>query len=207
MENTADFVKIYLQDIDGIIDENGTTYKIGNGAKLQVLALKYPEINLDVGVGIDSDNSQIIESSKTFSDYLGPVKFGGIKRPKVVIDTVLPIIDYALTNTQISALTTDSETIFDYYFLFMCWLYNHRIYLTDMSTHLSNPQKININTPINILQNRNDIFGNTILSVKGLPVMIQSVSSEGFTKIKDEEGNFNNYIKCKIVMVVDNYGA
>jgi hypothetical protein len=208
LEINGEIVKIYLQDIDGIT-VNSVTYKLAQGAKIFIPLKKYPTIGLSSNVGLDTDISKPVDSNTSFTEMLGNVSNTGHARPSITLDALIPIDSAIKSETQYfgspSNITNTQIVSVNYYLLFLMWLHNHRIYLTDVDAEESYP---NLGLPLNILMNRKDYFGNDIFKSTGVPVIITKLNITGQMLDLKSSDNINTaYLECKIELTIDNYGA
>lgn len=208
MNINGEIIKIYLQDIDGIT-VNDTTYKLAQGAKIFFPLKKYPDITFNSNIGVETDISKPVDGEKSYTEIMGPVANTGFSRPVINLDAIIPInFSVSSENNYFKSPTTISSTqtvCINYYLLFLMHLHNHRFYLTDIDANNSYPD---LGTPINILQNRKDYFGNDIFTSRGVPVVIKNIHITGqMLELKNESNTQTPYLECKIELVVDNYGA
>lgn len=205
----AETVKIYLQDIDGITI-SGTNYKIAKGAKILIPIKQYPAISLSSNLGVDTDTSSPVTTTRNFTNILGNVSYTGFARPTITLEALLPIDENVLSQADYfgvgSSLTSNQVVAGNFYLLFNMWIANHTYYLTDVDKEVSKP---NLGLPLNILMKRTDIYNNTIFSSSGVPVIIRNISTSGrILNLKTGDDNKeNSYVDCKIDLVIDTYGA
>ncbi|MDD3972423.1 MAG: hypothetical protein PHC31_10985 [Clostridia bacterium] len=204
----GEIIKIYLQDVDGIT-VNSTQYKLAQGAKIFIPLKKYPDITFKSNIGLDTDISAPIDGAKSYTETMGPVANTGFARPTIILDAIIPIDPAVSTENNYfktpTTITSAQTVCVNYYLLFLMHLHNHRLYLTDIDAGSSYP---NLGTPINILQNRKDYFGNNIFTTKGVPVVITNIHITGqMLELKNEGISQPTYLECKIELVIDNYGT
>jgi len=203
LENDKPFL-ITLQDVDGKV-VGSTTYKVANSAKLYMVAKTYPKISFVSNLDSSVKPATLLQTTDTYRDRLGDNSYSGYGRPRVTIEGYIPLI--INTDTQahyFDAVTYNSNSIIplNFYLLFNLHLLNHRVYLKDI-----NPAKqsscTNWSTPINILMNRTDIFGNIIFdSTKGMPVLVKEFTMGDIIYEKNDP-NKEMLQSIKIVLELD----
>jgi hypothetical protein len=176
LKNNKPFL-ITLQDIDGKI-VGSTNYKIANGALLSIDAKAYPSISFASNMNTSVKPATLLVTTDKYRDRLGDVSYAGYGRPQITIDGYIPVITDTDTQARYFGTTYSSTDIIplNFYLLFNLHLLNHRVYLKDI-----HPNKkaacADWSTPINILQNRTDIFNNQIFDLaKGVPVIVRDFS-------------------------------
>jgi hypothetical protein len=179
MPETTGYVGLYLQDKDGITVDS-TSYKIANGAYISLRILNYPLPSVELNTDAQVKPGAPLDSSKTFLDKIGSAKYTGLSRPTFKVDVLVPVD--ANTNTRANYFGTSVYSATDvvplnFYLLWNLIYVNHTYYLTDL---LPNTSKPNLGLPLNILQQRTDIFNKEIFdSSKGVPVIFTSIKPNG----------------------------
>lgn len=201
MDNLKGLIKLNLTDKDGIV-VSGTTYKLANGSTIYLLTKGYPQISYDNYINPQENLHTPISLTKTLSIGYGPTKFSGNKRLTVTMDVLIPITSTISSRTDYSTMT--GATYLNHYLLYNMWRYPHRIYLKDMDDNTSNQ---NVDYPINILMNRNDLLNQTIFSTDGMPLVLQSISPSGESYVSHKETELQGtFFEYKLTFLVDDYG-
>lgn len=195
---------ITLQDVDGL-SINGTTYKALQGAYLLCYVKDYPKIYFKADINEDVMPSVILDSTKTYTDRLGPIGYAGYGRPTISMTCYLPVKDIdTRANYFDPTITKYSSTdlvFLNYYILFQLMQFNHRIYLKDIYPG-KEASYTNLSLPINILINRTDLLNKEILSSKGLPVVIKDFTINK-VDIDFDAPSLSDYMEVSINLVVD----